>query len=114
MIQKTEIKFHFNQGWGDYKDLWLIKYELGKSYNGYLVKGTIEWEEVKEGQEYSTITPFMRVPRYFPIQEMVDALTETKPASTQIETTSELRATRYHLEDLRKLLKLSLSQPKDI
>jgi hypothetical protein len=115
MIQKTEIKFHLDQGWGDFQNLWLIKYELGKAYNGYLVKGIIEWEEVVEGKyDIKKLVPFMRVPRHFPIQEMVDALTKTKPATTQIETTSELRATRYHLEDLRKLLNLSPKETKEV
>ena len=108
MIQKTEIKFILNQGWGDYQNLWLIKYEIGKSFNGYLKDGNIEWQEVKEGQMIDdTIIPFMKVPYRFPIQELIDALTNTKKATEQVETLSELRATKYHLQDLRKMLKLA-------
>ena len=111
MIQTTKIEFHLDQGWGDFKNLWLIKYELGKSFNGYLVKGRLQWEEVKEGVvDMTKITPFMVVSYRFPIQEMVDALTDTKKATEQIETLSELKATKYHLEDMRKLLKLTSPQ----
>lgn len=107
MIQKTEIKFLLNQGWGDFHTLWLIKYELGKAFNGYLSEGLIEWEEVPEGfYQVEKLTPFMKVTHNFPIQEMVDALTSTKPSTPIIETSSELKATKYHLEDMRKLLKI--------
>jgi hypothetical protein len=107
MIQKTEITFHLDQGWGDFKNLWCIKIELGKQFNGYLKDGNMEWQEVDEGAyDISKLTPFMKVGRYFPVQELVDALTDTKKATEQVETLSELKATRYHLEDMRKLLKI--------
>ena len=103
---KEEIWFELQQGWGDFQNLWLLRRFGDKSYNGFLEKGLLEWEEVKEGQNTSTLTPFMKVSYRFPIQQMVDALTKKKPASEQTETTSELKATKYHLEDMRKLLKL--------
>lgn len=107
MINTTKIQFHLDQGWGDFKNLWLAKYELNKAYNGYLKNGRLEWSEVKEGVvELTKLTPFMMIPRYFPVQELVDALTDTKKATEQVETLSELKATKYHLEDMRKLLKL--------
>lgn len=107
MINRTEIKFELQQGWGDFKNLWLMKYELGKAFNGYTKEGELVWEEVKEGATYDKYTPFLKVGRWFPIQEMVDALTDTKKATEQVETLSELKATKYHLEDMRKLLKLN-------
>lgn len=36
---------------------------------------------------------------------LVNALTEKIPTEKETSTTSELRATKYHLEDLRKLVK---------
>lgn len=105
MIQQTVIKFHLDQGWGDFQNLWLIKYELGKAYNGYLDKGVLAWEEVQEGSADATkLIPFMRVSRYFPVQELVDALTDTKKTTEQVETLSELKATKKHLEDMRHLV----------
>lgn len=100
----SEIKFHLNQGWGDYQNLWLIKIEGLKSYNGYIKDGNIVWEEVEEGSPYADITPFLRVGRFFPIQELINALTNEKKATAQIETLSELKATKYHLEDMRSLV----------
>lgn len=107
MITQTQIKFLLNQGWGDFKVLWLIKYELGKAFNGYLKEGFIEWQEVTPKEEANPdkyLVPFMKVGRHFPIQEMIDALTDTRKATEQVETLSELKATKYHLEDMRKLV----------
>jgi hypothetical protein len=104
MIQQTQIRFELSQGWGDFKLLWLMKYELGKSYNGYLHEGDLKWEEVKEGEFYEKLKPFMKInERFFPVQEMINALTNTKKATEQVETLSELKATKYHLEDMRKI-----------
>ena len=105
MIQSTVIRFVLDQGWGDFKNLWLMKYELGKSYNGYLEKGMVKWEEVNEGSiDVEKMVPFMRVNHNFPIQELIDTLTDSKKATEQVETLSELKATRFHLEDMRKLV----------
>lgn len=104
MIQTTKIEFMRDQGWGDFQNLWLIKHELGKAFNGYLEKGNISWEEVKQDYDITKLTPFMRISRNFPIQELVDALTDHKKSTEQVETLSELKATRYHLEDLRKIV----------
>lgn len=103
MTHTTEIEFRLHQGWGDFQNLWCMKYEHGKAYNGYLKDGIVEWQEVKDGVGNTGLIPFMKVDRRFPLQEMIDALTNTKKATEQIETLSELKATRYHLEDMRKL-----------
>ncbi len=104
MINQTVIEFHLSQGWGDFKILWLMKFELGKSFNGYLEKGILQWVEVPEAAMNDTMTPFMRIPRNFDTQMLIDALTNQKKATEQVETLSELKATRYHLEDMRKLV----------
>lgn len=104
---KEELWFELQQGWGDFQNLWLLRRTGEKSFNGYLKKGMLEWEEVVSGYDISKLTPFMRVTYHFPVQQMIDALIKKKPAQEQVETLSELKATKYHLEDMRKLLKLS-------
>lgn len=106
MIHETIIKFYKAPQIGDYLDLRLVKHEVGKSFNGYLDKGRLEWQEVPEGAEWSQLHPFMVIPYRFPIQELIDALTskEVLPPTIQIEVQAELKATKYHLEDLRKLV----------
>jgi len=106
MIQQTIIKFYKAPKIGDYLDIMLVKHEMGKSFNGYLEKGRIVWEDIKEGAEWRDYTPFMVIPHYFPIQELIDALTDKAvlPSTMQVEIIAELRATKYHLEDMRKLV----------
>lgn len=106
MIHETIIKFYTAPLIGDFLDLRLVKHEMDKSYNGYLDKGRLEWQEIPEGSEWSNFHSFMVIPRRFPIQELVDALTskEVLPPTIQAEVQAELKATKYHLEDLRKLV----------
>ena len=106
MIQQTEIKFYAGPRLGDRLDIYLVKIELGKTYNGYLKEGNIIWNEIDEGANWDAHIPFMRIPHRFPIQELIDALTdkEVLPTTKQAEIDSELKATKYHLEDLRKLV----------
>lgn len=106
MINQTEIKFYKAPMIGDFLDIRLVKHELGKSYNGYLDKGRLEWQEIKEGDEWSNYYPFMVVPYRFPIQELIDALSDKSilPPTKTIEFEAELKATKYHLEDMRKLV----------
>lgn len=101
----TEIRFAFSQPLGDFRTLWMVKQEGLKTWNGYLEKGVIKWEELPEGSLWEKYTPFMVIPRRFPIQELIDALTEkgVLPPTKQAEVDAELKATKYHLEDMRKL-----------
>lgn len=107
MIQTTEIEFIRSMPYGDREDIWCIKHELGKAYNGYLKEGNLVWEEILEGSVDTTkITPFLRIPWRFPLQEFVDALTKKQavPTTKQAEIDAELKATKFHLEDMRKLV----------
>lgn len=106
MIHQTIIRFYSGPRIGDYLDIRLVKHELGKSYNGYLDKGRLEWQEIPEGSMWDGFHSFMVVPYNFPIQELVDALTDSKvlPPTKQVEIDAELKATRRHLEDMRKLV----------
>ena len=102
----TEIKFEVQQGWGDFKIVWMMKREGDKLFNGYMKMGNIEWEEVKEGL-INDLTPFLKVPGWTGIdfQPLIDALSQKAPSTKETATTAELRATKYHLEDMRKLVK---------
>jgi len=106
MIHQTIIKFYKAPRIGDYLDIMLVKHELGKSFNGYLEKGRIVWEDIKEGDEWRNYTPFMVIPHIFPMQELIDALTDKAvlPTTKQGEIGAELKATIYHLEDMRKIV----------
>lgn len=101
---KEELWFELQQGWGDFQNLWLLRRIGEKSFNGFLKKGLLEWEEVKSMSDITDLTPFMRVTYHFPVQQMIDALTKKKPTQEQVETLSELKATKYHLEDMRKIV----------
>lgn len=103
----NRIKFEIHQGWGDFKIVWMMKYENGKAFNGYMDKGNIKWQEVKEGADTSLYTPFIKIPGWgdVDLSGLVNALTEKIPTEKETSTTSELRATKYHLEDMRKLVK---------
>lgn len=106
MIHETIIKFYTAPRIGDYLDVRLVKHEMGKSYNGYLDKGRLEWQEIPEGSDWNQFHPFMVIPHRFPIQELIDALTDERvlPPTKQVAIDAELKATKYHLEDLRKLV----------
>jgi hypothetical protein len=105
MIFTTEIRFAFSQQVGDFRTLWMLKQEGLKTWNGYLEKGVIQWEEMPEGSLYDKFTPFMILPYRFPLQELIDALTNkyVLPPTKQQEIDAELKATKYHLEDMRKI-----------
>ena len=100
-----KIKFEVHQGWGDFKVVWMMKEELGKMWNGYMKDGNIEWQEVKDGGSTDKYTPFMKIPRWAELQGLVDALSGQVATTKETSTIAELRATKYHLEDMRKLVK---------
>jgi len=95
------IKAYVNQGWGDYKEIWLVKHELDKTYNGIVKEGVIVWEEMKEG--FNPDFPLLKLPRQV-WQDIVDSISETTPPIEKEKVDAELMATAYHLEDMRKLV----------
>ncbi len=102
---KTDIKVVVNQGWGDFKTVYLVKRELSKTYNGTPDKyGNIKWKEIKEGLA-TEIPPLFKVNGWL-WQDIVDAMTKETPPREKQRIDGELVSTKYHLEDLRKLLKL--------
>jgi hypothetical protein len=103
---KQEIKAIVNQDYGDFKTIYLVKNELGKIYNGTPDKyGNIKWKEVIEGSDHNQIPPLFKVNGWL-WQDIVDAMVKQTPPRQQERIEGELDSTKYHLEDLRKLLKL--------
>ena len=65
--------------------------------------GGIEAKEVPEAVEYKEIKPFMSIPGIM-WEDLVLALTEQLPDISKREIDAELKATKYHLEDMRRLV----------
>jgi hypothetical protein len=104
-MNQNQIKFEVQQGWGDFKIVWMMKYESGKAWNGYLKDGNLEWQEVIEGHDWSSQIPFLKIPGYgVDLAGLIEALTDKYPSKKEEATTTELRATKYHLEDMRALV----------
>lgn len=65
-------------------------------------KGNVVLEEFKEGM---VDQPFLQLP-HDSWQALLQCFGGIVPRQEEIETGTELKATKYHLEDMRKLLKL--------
>ena len=65
--------------------------------------GEVVMTKYDEGKEYK---PFLSLP-YLGWQAVLQCLGAIIPDEVITETSSELKATKYHLEDMRKLLKLT-------
>lgn len=92
-------------GWSDTKELWIgqVNKRTGEFYNATVGKdGYLVMTKGKEGQEY---IPTIRVKSRV-WEGIARALQGIIPNEEEKESTSELKATKYHLEDMRKLLKL--------
>lgn len=100
MDQEWKVKVN-EEPWADMVAIWLAKRDMGKVYNCTVGKdGYLELTEHKPGAEPPP--PLMRIP--FPVKDMIiSALTEAIPPVEKREVDAELKATKYHLEDMRKL-----------
>lgn len=95
---KPEIKvFIYETPWRMSKSIFIVKSELGKKYS--LINN--EWVEIKEGLDSPQPTLSLEDDLF---QQMIDALSETVKPTVQAETDAELKATKYHLEDMRTLV----------
>lgn len=83
-------------------EVWLINIESGKAKVANVNKdGYLELKEVKD--ETNPGPPFMRVPH--PVWELiVNAIAEKTPPLKKEVVDAELSATKFHLEDMRKLV----------
>ena len=84
--------------------IWLISKDTHRPSIAKIVNGFIELEEIKEGQE---LKPTFEMP-YDAWQALKKAMIDGKVREKD-EVEAELTATKYHLEDLRKLLKIDKS-----
>lgn len=64
-------------------------------------EGNLEFTDIKEGQEWPQ--PTLRIPETL-LQKIVDAFAKEVPPTKKAELDAELKATKYHLEDLRSLV----------
>lgn len=112
-----DIQVKTDDGWyisvsskpyNDMVDVWFACQEGGNTKICHFNKtGTGILTKLIEGE--LNPEPTMRINRFMwdGFRKAILGIEETPK---EIETTSELKATRYHLEDMRKLLKLSLTK----
>lgn len=83
--------------------VWLLqKYPSGDIYNCNIDKGIMVMRKV-ENEVKDAPKPLMEVPeRAWGL--IVDAITESLGDKPKVVTASELEATKYHLEDMRKIV----------
>ncbi len=89
------------EGWSDLTIIWLVRRDARGVYNCTITDGNIVETLIKEGEQPSA--PFCRLPR-MQVDAIVSALTEKITPPKQEAIDAELGATRYHLEDMRKLV----------
>lgn len=90
--------------WSDNMELWIAQVKQGKFYSGNVDKdGYLELKEVKEGLELQN--PTLRINRRI-WEGLAQALRGITPQVDKKEVDAELKATKYHLEDMRKLMKI--------
>lgn len=101
MKENFEVIVNRKPEWDAY-EVFLINRVNGKVYNHHVTKdGAVEAVEIKEG-DYEP-KPLLRIPGLY-WQEIVRAISKDLPNVTKDEVDAELKATKYHLEDMRKLV----------
>jgi len=88
--------------YADQKRIWILQIRSnGEVYNANAEKdGHLLMKLFKEGDPMPV--PFMILPRMV-WEQFVEAMTEIQPPVEKEVVDAELKATRYHLEDMRKL-----------
>lgn len=97
-----EWKVHVNnEPWSDNTVVWLGRYKDGRFYNATIAKdGYLQLDEQKEG---AVPPPLMKLPT--PVwKQLIDAVNKVVPPIEKEIVDAELKATRYHLEDMRTLV----------
>ena len=85
----------------DSADVYIVQ-KIGSEVQLASVKDNIlEFKTIKEG--VTPASPTIQIPLSI-MQKLIDAFSEAQPPTKQIEVDAELKATKYHLEDLRKLV----------
>ena len=84
-------------------EVWLINVESGKARIANVMKdGSLEFREIKDGDPLGN-APFLRVPQNV-WELIVNAISEVTPPLKKEVVDAELTATKFHLEDMRKLV----------
>lgn len=84
-------------------EVWFVQRQGSDAYLASIDKGQITLTLIKEGD--ATQKPTLIVPQEV-WQLLSNAISETTPSVKKERIEGELESTKYHLEDLRKLLKL--------
>lgn len=95
-----------NQPWNDMVEVYLLN-QVQRKIAVLSGEGTVILKEFVEGVN----EPLMKLP-YMAWQSILSAMGDVEPDIKKEVVDSELKATKYHLEDMRTLLKLSGLQPK--
>jgi len=93
--------------WNDNAKVYLMFDGNGKRKIAKLENGAVILKDFVEGAESK---PFMVIP-YLAWQSIISVMGAIIPDEAIVETGSELKATKYHLEDLRTLLKIKSLTP---
>lgn len=107
----TEFKFHINRkpGW----DAWEIYLTKRAGLELFVINvgkdGLLTEKKVKEGSTESE--PFMVIPGNL-WERFVNAINEDLPNVKKEVVSAELESTKYHLEDMRKLVFNKFSKEK--
>ena len=99
------------QGWSDSTMIWLVRRDARGVYNCTIEKGFVVETLVKGGEQPSV--PFCILPR-MQVDAIVTALTEKITPPKQEAIDAELGATKYHLEDMRKLVFSKSTTPPEV
>lgn len=92
-----------NKPWGDAVDVYLMRQANGVAEIASIGKdGLIETKQIKEGAGAESKPLFTL--NYFAWQSVLQAMGDIEPDIKKEVIDSELKATKYHLEDLRKLV----------
>lgn len=91
--------------WADRVELWIAKRSTNGRFEVASVgkDGFLVMQELKEGADQGT--PTLCIPSRA-WDGLADALRGVVPQTDKKEVDAELKATKYHLEDMRKLAKL--------
>lgn len=100
---KNNIRVNiYNQPWSDRKSVYIVQDDGQKVLNFSDGK----WREVKESFRYDDVKPALELSREI-WQLFIDELTNEIKPTAKAEVDAELKATKFHLEDMRKLMKLT-------
>lgn len=103
MIEKEVWKVVIErEPWTDMKKVWLLRVSGNTVANCTIIKGgNLKLEEQEEGSLMPD--PLLHISS-FVLDEIVSALVKEVPPIKKEVVDAELKATKYHLEDLRNLI----------